>query len=117
MLGFIRGLHATVQRTSREIDAALSSFDIRSATAALWSLVEEANRYVAATRPWELAKAEAGSDAAGGDFDEALGVLLGACRTLAREFQPFLPAASERVAHALEEGNPDLGRRLFPKAA
>ncbi len=108
-------LQAALQRTPGEIEDALSRFDIRSAAAALWSLVEEANRYVAATRPWELARAESDIDA-GTDLDEALGVLMSACRTLARECRPFLPAASERIGCALAEGNPELGRRLFPKA-
>lgn len=115
-------LHAAVHRTPGVIDDALSRFDIRSAAAALWSLVEEANRYVAATRPWELATAESDGDAgagasAGTNLDEVLGVLVGACRRLGREFQPFLPAASERIGRALHEGDPKLGRRLFPKVA
>ena len=108
-------LQAAIHRTPDAIDEALSRYDIRSAAAALWTLVEEANRCVAATRPWELAKAEANGDA-GSDLDEVLGVLVGACHTLARELRPFLPAASEQVERALAQCDPGLGRRLFPKA-
>jgi methionyl-tRNA synthetase len=109
-------LQAVVHRSPRAIDDAFGSCDIGGAAAALWSLVEAANHYVAATRPWELAKAEANGDASS-DLDEVLGVLVGACRTLAWEFQPFLPAASERIEHALVARDPKLGRQLFPKAA
>jgi methionyl-tRNA synthetase len=107
-------LQAVIQRTPGAIDDALARYDIRSAAAAIWSLIEETNRYVAATRPWELAKAQ--TRGAGADLDEVLGVLLGACHTLARELQPFLPAASERIERALAARDPKLGRRLFPKA-
>jgi methionyl-tRNA synthetase len=77
--------------------------------------VSEANRFVA-TRPWELAKAERGNDAGGAARLAAiLGVLLEACRELARELHPFLPDAAVRIAHALEHGDPERGRTLFPK--
>jgi len=38
-------------------------------------------------------------------------------RLLARELQPFLPAAKVRIAQALAARDPQLGRRLFTKAA
>jgi methionyl-tRNA synthetase len=94
------------------IDEELAAFDLRAATAALWDVVVEANRFVSATRPWELAK-EAG------DGDERLNgvltVLLDACRIIAGELRPFLPAAADRVATALAELDPRQGRTLFPK--
>jgi methionyl-tRNA synthetase len=112
-----RALHAAIQRTPNAIDAALWRFDIRSAATALWSLVEQANRYVEATRPWQLAKLrnDDGNDGADDRLDEVLGVLISACRTLTHEFQPFLPASSERIRRALHKEDPELGRRLFPK--
>ncbi len=110
-------LHAVIDRTPGEIDNALGRFDFRAATASLWRLVDAANRFVAATRPWELAKTqESGDGDAGTELDEILGALLAACRLLARELQPFLFAASVRIAHALAAGDPQLGRRLFIKA-
>jgi len=111
-------LHAAITRTPGEIDAALSRFDIKAAAAALWRLVDEANRFVATTRPWELAKAEnSGEAGAVADLDVALSILGDACGTLARELHPFLPAASERIERALGENDTELGRRLFEKAA
>jgi len=111
-----QALHALTDATPREIDDALARFDLRAATSSLWHLADEANRFVTATRPWQLAKAEESGDAdAATALDEALGALLDACHQLARELQPFLPGASRRVARALAERDPELGRRLFAK--
>ncbi len=109
-------LQATVAGVPGRIDDALTRFDIRGAATALWHLVDEANRFVTATRPWELARAEIGRGAGHeADLDEVLSVLLTACRLLAREFRPFRPAASERLERALDANDPELGRRLFTK--
>jgi len=110
-------LHAVIDRTPGEIDDALARFDFRAATASLWRSVEAANRFVSITRPWDLAKAERSGDLdAGAGLDEVLGALLIACRVISRELRPFLPTASERIAHAIAELDPQLGRRLFTKA-
>jgi len=98
-----------IGRTPSAIDRALERFDLRAGAAAIWELVDDANRFVERTRPWELARnADRG-------LDDVLGALVLACRTLARELAPFLPAAAERIEHALERGDPQAGRRLFAK--
>jgi len=98
------------------IEEALGSFDFRSAAQALWRTVEEANRFVSATRPWELAKLESGDDGTvAGRLNAVLGVLLAACQAIAHELHPFLPDAATRIEQALEQRDPDLGRTLFPK--
>ena len=113
-----RALHALINETPGQIDKALARFDFRAAATSLWCLVDEGNRFVAVTRPWELAGAEESGEAgAATALDEVLSALLLACHLLARELQPFLPAASVRLAHALAETDPQLGRRLFAKAA
>jgi methionyl-tRNA synthetase len=110
-------LHAVLGATPAEIDTALARFDFRSATTSLWRLVDTANRFVTTTRPWELAKAEeGGGPATGYSLDEVLHALLLACSVLARELEPFLPAASGRISRALADSDPQLGRRLFTKA-
>jgi methionyl-tRNA synthetase len=81
------------------VHAAVSDFDFRRATAAVWRIVEEANRYVERVRPWDLARAERGGDAeAGGRLDAAITALLAACRVLARELTPFVPALATRIS-------------------
>ena len=114
--GDASALLTAIARTPGSIDDALGQFDYGAAAAVLWSLVDEANRFITTTRPWELAKAEDDNDAlAGAHLDQVLSVLLAACHTLAHELQPFLPAAATRIGRALAENDPQLGRRLFTK--
>lgn len=92
-------LAAACERAPAEVDQALEVGDFRRATAAVWSIVEEGNRYVEAVRPWELARVErAGEVAAGRRLDGALAVLVTACQALAAELAPFLPSAAARIA-------------------
>ena len=106
-----------INRIPANIDEALHRFDFKAATGALWRLVDEANRLVATTRPWELARAEReGDQDAAAELDNALGTLLAACHVLSRELEPFLPAAAARLTRALADQDPELGRRLFAKA-
>ncbi|MEU1278579.1 methionine--tRNA ligase [Streptomyces sp. NPDC005805] len=87
------------EESPARIAAALEAYDFRQACAAVWTIVEEANRCVDATRPWESARAErAGDTAAGERLDDALAALLEACRVLADRLAPFLPGAAARVA-------------------
>lgn len=77
--------------TPELVRSALAAFDFRRAAAAVWKVVAEANRYVDATRPWQLAGAER---------DAALGVLLGACQALGELLVPFVPVTAGLVAAA-----------------
>jgi methionyl-tRNA synthetase len=98
------------------IDEALAVFDLRRAASALWEVVSEANRFVSATQPWELAKAaRTGNDVAAVELDAVLGVLLDACSCIAHELRPFLPVAAERISAALADLDTQRGRALFPK--
>jgi methionyl-tRNA synthetase len=80
------------------VDAALASFDLRAATAAVWRVVDEGNRYVERTRPWELARVRDPS------LDGVLGTLLATCRALGELLVPFLPDAAARVVAACTPG-------------
>ncbi|MEY2514138.1 MAG: methionyl-tRNA synthetase [bacterium] len=106
-------LRAAIARAPAAIDEALGRFDLRAAAAALWQLVDEANRFVTSARPWELAKREASDPDARGALDETLALLLAACNLLARELAPFLPAAARRIELVLATRDVELGRRLF----
>jgi methionyl-tRNA synthetase len=90
-------LAAACQRAPGLVDGALEAGDFRRATAAVWAVVEEANRFVEAARPWELAKAER-AGAPRERLDAVLALLVGACRLLGEELAPFLPAAAARIA-------------------
>jgi methionyl-tRNA synthetase len=102
-------LRATIERTPASVRAALARFDFRAGASAVWEIVEQANRYVEATEPWHLARAErAGVAAAGQRLDQVLGALLAACQVVAAEIWPFLPDLAARVAVACS----DLGGKL-----
>jgi methionyl-tRNA synthetase len=102
-------LLAAVERAPGAVSEALEVFDFRTAAAAVFGIVVEANRYVDAAEPWQLAKAErAGDGAAGRRLDAVLGALVAACQVLAAEIWPFLPDLAARVAAACD----DSGGRL-----
>jgi methionyl-tRNA synthetase len=95
------------------VATALAVGDFRDAAAAVWNVVEEANRYVERAEPWRLARAEQDGDAsAGALLDESLALLIHACSVLGRELAPFLPDLAGRIRAAC--GCPD-GRLPAPE--
>ncbi|MEW2356507.1 methionine--tRNA ligase [Spirillospora sp. NPDC029432] len=91
-------LDATIHRAPDFVDAALADFDFRRATAAVWAIADQANRYISHVRPWELAKAErTGDDQAARRLDAVLATLVRSCRAVAEHLQPFLPDAAYRI--------------------
>ena len=100
-------LEVAVRQAGGLIAAALADFDFRQATAAVWAIADEANRFINRTRPWELARAERarsseltraerdGEDGQG--LNAVLGALFEACTALGRELAPFLPDAAARI--------------------
>ncbi|MBJ3809948.1 methionine--tRNA ligase [Streptomyces flavofungini] len=111
-------LVAVCRDVAGHVDDALADFDFRRATAAVWRVVQEADRCIDGTRPWELAKAErAGDRAAGERLDGVLAALVGACRTLADQLGPFLPESAAQVAAqcAATDGRLPTARPLFAR--
>jgi methionyl-tRNA synthetase len=112
------GLLAAIEQAPRSVASALARFDFRAATAGVWAIVESANRYVDATEPWHLARAErAGDGAAGQRLDSVLGALVAACQVLAGEIWPFLPDLAARIAAACDDsaGALPAPRPIFPR--
>lgn len=100
------------------VDAALADFDFRRAIGAVWTIVEEANRCIDATRPWELSREERrGDSAAAKRLDAVLLALVTACRALADELSPFVPDAASRIAGQLTaaDGRLPASQPLFPR--
>jgi methionyl-tRNA synthetase len=90
------------RRAPASIDAALAVGDFRQATAAVWAIAVDANRYISQTRPWLLAQAERNGDQeARHRLDAVLAALIGTCRQLADELEPFLPDAAARIARQI----------------
>jgi methionyl-tRNA synthetase len=115
-----QALEAARHQMAERIAGGLASFDFRAAAAAIWDVVEEANRYLEQAEPWRLARAERDGDAdAGRLLDEVLTLLLGTCSDLGRQLAPFLPGLAARIRASC--GSRDLAgplpepRPVFPR--
>jgi methionyl-tRNA synthetase len=92
-------LSAACRRAPELIEAALTRFDFRAATAAIWAIAEAANRYINHIQPWQLAKAERGGDNdAAQRLNSVLATLIHAIRTLGDNLTPFLPGTAAGIA-------------------
>jgi methionyl-tRNA synthetase len=89
-------LDAAIRQAGDRVGAALDEFDFRRATAAVWAIADEANRFVNRIGPWDLARAERAGQAPA-KLDAVLGLLARACSALGRELVPFLPDAAARI--------------------
>jgi methionyl-tRNA synthetase len=86
---------------------------LHDALAALWSLVEAANRLVDSAKPWDLNKAaKTGDEAAATQLNDVLGDLVEASRLVGLAAAPFMPDAAPRILGQLgfdypygEDGN------------
>jgi methionyl-tRNA synthetase len=113
-------LLAARRRAPERIAAALAAFDFRAATAAIWDIVDEANRYVEQAEPWRLARAERDGEAGAGELlDAALALLIGTCSDLGRHLAPFLPGLAERIRAASggSGGRLPAPQPVFPRLA
>ncbi|MCM3883725.1 methionine--tRNA ligase [Frankia sp. R82] len=99
------------------IDAAFTAFDYRRAAETITAIGDEGNRYVEATRPWELAKAERKQDAAPAALDAVLAELIATCREIATHLTPFLPAAAPRIVAQCGDGGDQVAEPtpIFPR--
>ncbi|HEX4814229.1 MAG TPA: methionine--tRNA ligase [Nonomuraea sp.] len=106
--GHVPGPGEALADVSGPVHEAMEDYDFRRAAAAVWTIVEEANRYVERAQPWRRT---------GAAREAALGTLVHACRELAVHLEPFLPTAAGRVAAAV--GGERLGpaRPLYPRLA
>ena len=95
---------------STALDACSHAIDnclLHDALAALWWYVGVANKFVDASKPWELAKAwKAGDETAGERLRGVLGTLVEANRLLGLAVAPFLPGTAPRILAQLGYGWP-----------
>jgi methionyl-tRNA synthetase len=113
-----RALAELRHQAPQRVAAALAAFDFRAATAAIWAVVEEANRYVERVQPWRLARAERDGDPACGEqLDESLALLIETCSQLGRDLAPFLPGLAARIRAACDDSAGQLppARPVFPR--
>jgi methionyl-tRNA synthetase len=104
-----QALQEACLRAPEVIGAALADFDFRRATAAVWAIVDAANRFISQVRPWDLAKAERSGDTdAAHQLDAVLAALIGAIRTAGDELKPFLPDTADRICRQCATRNGQL---------
>jgi methionyl-tRNA synthetase len=94
----------TARGLRERLGGALARFAPHDALAAVWELVDAANRYVEETAPWALAKQrKAGPESAAAEARLAT-VLYNLCealRLIAYACAPFIPDASARIARQI----------------
>lgn len=96
LLDVAHGLAGQIQRAMEE------DYDPQAALAAIWAVVDEANRYVERTAPWSLARAEKSGDVAARlRLDAVLYHLVESLRIVGEALRPFLPETAERMAAQL----------------
>ena len=81
---------------ARAVDDALAQFDVRGACGALRALVDEVNRAIERSRPWQLAGVERAAVVAG---------LLEVTRRVVAEHEPFVPTLAQRCRERLGAGD------------
>ena len=80
------------------VDAALATYDFRTACRAITALAEAGNRFIETEAPWQLARAAADGDAAAAArFEGVIDAILTACRVAADELTPFIPEGAARL--------------------
>lgn len=85
-------LREACEAAAERVDAALADADFRAATSAVWAVVDEANRHINQTKPWELARS--------GDadrLDTVLAELVAALQVIGEELTPFLPGTAAAI--------------------
>ncbi|MGH7819061.1 MAG: methionine--tRNA ligase, partial [Candidatus Binatia bacterium] len=82
-----------------DVEAAISDFRLDEALARVWELVDEANRYVAATAPWRSGPDESGGGP--GRVGTVLYNLAESLRLIAVSLTPFLPATAAAILRQL----------------
>jgi methionyl-tRNA synthetase len=111
-------LLAVSSAAPQRVAAGLDAFDFRAATAAIWDVVEAANRYVEQTEPWRLARAERDGDPAAGErLDEVLALLVSTCARIGRLLAPFLPGLAAKIQTACDDSAGELppAQPVFPR--
>ncbi len=87
-----RNLIETAERVIKEVDSAMESLSFQKALLSIWELISTANKYVADTTPWLLAKRkeEERLKSAGYNYFECL-------RIISILIYPFMPETVERI--------------------
>ncbi|HET8567725.1 MAG TPA: methionine--tRNA ligase [Candidatus Limnocylindria bacterium] len=101
-----RAVREVAEAALRDHDAAAEKLAFADALAAVFTLVDEANKHFQRTQPWQLAKDPAKRAALGGSLYAGLE----AVRIVAYLLAPYTPGTSARIAEQLGVPAPDAAR-------
>ncbi|MEA3379244.1 MAG: methionine--tRNA ligase [Nanoarchaeota archaeon] len=85
----------------KKIEDYMEKYEMHNALAELWKFINECNKYINETKPWELFKKDKGK------LGTVIYNLADALRNIAILLKPFLPSASQKIAKALNIKNFD----------
>ncbi|TMF53457.1 MAG: methionine--tRNA ligase [Chloroflexi bacterium] len=97
-----KALRETAERALATHDESAAKLDFADALAAIFSVVEEANRHFQRTQPWQAVK----DTARRGEVDASLYAGLEAVRIVAYLLYPYMPTISPRIADVLDVESP-----------
>ena len=97
-----KALRETAERALATHDESAAKLDFADALAAIFSVVEEANRHFQRTQPWQAVK----DTARRGEVDASLYAGLEAVRLVAYLLYPYMPTISPRIAEVLGVESP-----------
>ena len=106
------GLPATVADVAARVVGHLRRVELSQGVAAMWEIVDHANRYLVETAPWKLAK-EGGRD---GELRTILYTAAEALRVLAVLVSPVMPRAAAGLWSQLGVTEPLTDQRLLAAA-
>ena len=97
-----QALRETAERALQTHDDSAARLDFSDALAAIFSVVEEANKHFQRTQPWQAVKDAARK----GDVDAALYAGLEAVRLVAYLLYPYMPSITPRITEVLDVESP-----------
>ena len=97
-----RALRETAERALQTHDESAARLDFSDALAAIFSVVEEANKHFQRTQPWQAVK----DPARKGEVEAALYAGLEAVRLVAYLLYPYMPQVSPRITEVLDVESP-----------
>jgi methionyl-tRNA synthetase len=97
-----KALRETAESALRTHDESAARLDFSDALAAIFSVVEEANKHFQRTQPWQAVKEPARK----GEVDAALYAGLEAVRLVAYLLFPYMPTISPRITEVLDVESP-----------
>ena len=97
-----QALRETAERALQTHDDSAARLDFSDALAAIFSVVEEANKHFQRTQPWQAVK----DPARKGDVDAALYAGLEAVRLVAYLLYPYMPSITPRITEVLDVESP-----------